>query len=81
VGASLPFAKSDVTIDIVPSAAEIDRALGRRAALARVRDSATGMANALPITIDRVAPWTKAAAARGVQLVPITAILAKTRSS
>jgi polysaccharide deacetylase 2 family uncharacterized protein YibQ len=40
-----------------------------------------GMATALPITIDRIARWTKAAEARGVQLVPITAVVAKTKSS
>jgi polysaccharide deacetylase 2 family uncharacterized protein YibQ len=80
-GSSLPFAKSDVAIDTVPSAAEIDRALGRLEALARERGNAIGMANALPITIDRIARWAKAAEARGIQLVPITAIIAKTRSS
>ena len=80
-GSSLPFAKSDVAIDTVPSAAEIDRALGRLEALARERGSAIGMANALPITIDRIARWAKAAEARGVQLVPITAVVTKTRSS
>ena len=80
-GSSLPFAKSDVALDTVPSAAEIDRALGRLEALARERGSAIGMANALPITIDRIARWAKAAEARGVQLVPITAVVTKTRSS
>jgi polysaccharide deacetylase 2 family uncharacterized protein YibQ len=81
VGASLPFAKSDVTIDIVPSAAEIDRALGRRAALARDPWQRDRHGKRTADYDRRIAPWTKAAAARGVQLVPITAILAKTRSS
>jgi len=80
-GNSLPFAKSDVAIDTVPTAAEIDRALGRLEALARDRGTAVGMASALPLTIDRLARWAKAAEARGVQLVPITAVVAKTRSS
>jgi uncharacterized protein len=80
-GNSLPFAKSDVAIDTVPTATEIDRALGRLEALARDRGMAVGMASALPITIDRLARWAKAAEARGVQLVPITAVVAKTRSS
>jgi polysaccharide deacetylase 2 family uncharacterized protein YibQ len=80
-GSSLPFAKSDVAIDTVPSATDIDRALARLEALARERGTAIGMANALPITIDRIARWAKAAEARGLQLVPITAIVAKTRSS
>jgi hypothetical protein len=80
-GSGLPFAKSDVAIDTVPSAAEIDRALARLEALARERGSVIGMATALPITINRIARWTKAAEARGVQLVPITAVVAKTKSS
>jgi uncharacterized protein len=80
-GNSLPFAKSDVAIDTVPTASEIDRALGRLEALARDRGMAVGMASALPITIDRLARWAKAAEARGVQLVPITAVVNKTRSS
>jgi polysaccharide deacetylase 2 family uncharacterized protein YibQ len=80
-GSSLPFAKSDVAIDAVPSAAEIDRALGRLEVLARERGTAVGMANALPIAIDRIARWAKAVEARGVQLVPITAVVAKARSS
>jgi polysaccharide deacetylase 2 family uncharacterized protein YibQ len=80
-GNSLPFAKSDVAIDTVPTASEIDRALGRLEALARDRGTAVGMASALPITIDRLARWAKAAEARGIQLVPITAVVAKTRSS
>jgi uncharacterized protein len=80
-GSSLPFAKSDLAIDTVPSASEIDRALGRLEALARERGTAVGMASALPITIDRIARWAKAAEARGVQLVPITAVVAKSRSS
>jgi polysaccharide deacetylase 2 family uncharacterized protein YibQ len=80
-GSSLPFAKSDVTIDTLPSASEIDRALGRLEALARERGTAVGMASALPITIDRLARWAKAVEARGIQLVPITAVVAKSRSS
>jgi len=78
---SLSFAKSDVAIDAVPSAAEIDRALGRLEAMARERGSAVGMASALPISIDRIVRWAKAAEARGVLLVPITAVVAKARSS
>jgi len=65
----------------VPSAAEIDRALGRLEAMARERGSAVGMASALPISIDRIVRWAKAAEARGVLLVPITAVVAKARSS
>jgi polysaccharide deacetylase 2 family uncharacterized protein YibQ len=75
------FAKSDVAIDAVPSAVEIDRALARLEAMARERGSAVGMAGALPISIDRIARWAKAVESRGFVLVPITGIVAKARSS
>jgi uncharacterized protein len=75
------FAKSDVAIDAVPSAVEIDRALGRLETMARERGSAVGTAGALPISIDRIVRWIKAVESRGIVLVPITGIIAKTRSS
>jgi len=78
---SLPFAKSDLAIDAVPTAADIDRALGRLEAMARERGSAVGTAGALPVSIDRIAKWAKAAEGRGILLVPITALVAKARSS
>jgi hypothetical protein len=81
-GASnLPFAKSDVTIDAVPNAAEIDKALGRLETMAREHGSAVGTAGALPVSIDRIARWAKAAEGRGIVIVPITAVVAKARSS
>ncbi|MFG3756678.1 divergent polysaccharide deacetylase family protein, partial [Klebsiella pneumoniae] len=46
--AVLPFARADASIDAVPSAAEIDRALGRLESLARERGVAIGIASALP---------------------------------
>jgi polysaccharide deacetylase 2 family uncharacterized protein YibQ len=78
---NLAFAKADLTIDSVPTAADIDRALARLETMARERGVAVGMANALPVSIDRIAKWAKAAEARGVLLVPITAVVAKAKSS
>jgi uncharacterized protein len=78
---NLPFAKADLMIDSVPTAADVDKALARLETMARERGVATGMANALPISIERIARWAKAAEARGVLLVPITAVVAKAKSS
>lgn len=73
-GASgLAFAKADLTIDNIPSPAEIDRALGRLEAMARDRGLAVGVASALPASVDRITKWAKAAEGRGVLLVPISA--------
>ena len=70
---NVPFAKADLVIDAAPTAAEIDRALARLEALARERGMAVGAASALPVSIERIARWAKAAAGRGVTLVPVSA--------
>jgi polysaccharide deacetylase 2 family uncharacterized protein YibQ len=78
---NLAFAKADVTIDSVPAAGDVDRALGRLETLARERGVAVGVASALPVSIERIARWAKAAEGRGVLLVPISAVVAKAKSS
>jgi polysaccharide deacetylase 2 family uncharacterized protein YibQ len=78
---NLAFAKADLVIDAVPAPADVDRALGRLEAMARDRGVAVGVASALPVSIERIAKWAKAAESRGVLLVPITAVVAKAKSS
>jgi polysaccharide deacetylase 2 family uncharacterized protein YibQ len=78
---NLPFAKGEVVIDAVPTPVEIDRALARLEAAARERGSAVGVASALPVAVDRIAKWAKAAEARGFTLVPISAVANKAKSS
>ena len=77
----IAFAKADVVIDSVPTGAEIERALGRLEAIARERGQAVGVASALPVAVDRIAKWAKGAPARGVTLVPISAVANKPKSS
>ena len=64
-----------MTIDATPTAVEIDRALARLEAMARERGVAVGIASALPVTIERMAQWAKAAESRGLALVPISAVV------
>jgi uncharacterized protein len=78
---NLPYAKADLMIDAVPSAAEIDRALGRLEKTARERGVAVGVASALPASIERIALWAKAAESHGIQLVPISAAVVRGKSS
>jgi uncharacterized protein len=78
---ALPFAKADIIIDSVPTPAEIDHALGRLEMAARERGVVVGMSSALPVSIERIAKWAKAAEARGLQLVPITAVALKAKPS
>ena len=78
---NLPFAKTDVVIDTVPTAVEIDRALARLEIMARDHGTAVGLATALPGTVTRIAEWAKKAEARGFILVPITMVAVKEKSS
>ena len=78
---NLPFAKTDVVIDAVPTPVEIDRALARLEVMARDRGTAVGLANALPGTISHIAEWAKKVEARGFVLVPITMVAVKEKSS
>jgi polysaccharide deacetylase 2 family uncharacterized protein YibQ len=78
---AVPFAKADLAIDTVPTAVEIDRALAQLETLARQRGVAVGVASALPISIDRIASWTKVLEGRGILLVPLTTAMQKSKSS
>lgn len=80
-GQAMPFAKADVSIDTVPTPAEIDRALARLEALAKERGSAVGIASALPISIERIGTWAKQLEGRGLMLVPLTTAMLKPKSS
>ena len=79
--ASVPFGKGDIAIDVVPTPAEIDRALTKLESAARERGVAVGTASALPVSIDRVSAWTKTLGDRGILLVPLTTAMLKSKSS
>ena len=78
---SLPFAKADLVLDSVPTAVEIDHALGRLEMAARERGLAVGMSSALPVAIEHIAKWAKAAESRGLLLIPISAAVSKAKQS
>ena len=78
---NLPFAKAEITLDSVPTAAHIDGALARLEAVARERGSVVGIASAAPASIERIAPGPRAAESRGFVLVPISAVANKPKSS
>jgi polysaccharide deacetylase 2 family uncharacterized protein YibQ len=80
-GQALSFAKADVTIDAVPTSAEIDRALAKLESLAKERGIAVGTASALPISIERISAWIKALDGHGIMLVPLTTAMLKSKSS
>ncbi|HEY0224283.1 MAG TPA: divergent polysaccharide deacetylase family protein [Pseudolabrys sp.] len=78
---SLPFAKTDIVLDAVPTPVEIDRALARLEMTARDNGTAVGIATAQPATVARVSEWAKKVEARGFVLVPITMVAIKAKSS
>jgi hypothetical protein len=80
VSLAMPFAKADVTIDAVPTAAEIDRVLGKLEILAKERGTAVGVASALPISIERIGVWIKTLEGHGIMLVPLTTAMLKSKS-
>jgi uncharacterized protein len=80
-GQAIPFAKADLSIDAVPTAAEIDRALAKLENLAKEHGTAVGIASALPVSIERIGVWIKALEGHGIMLVPLTTAMLKSKSS
>lgn len=80
-GQAMPFARADVSIDTVPTPAEIDKALARLETLAKERGTAVGVASALPISIERIGSWSRQLESRGFTLVPLTTAMLKPKSS
>ncbi len=78
---AMPFARADISIDAVPTAAEIDRALAKLEDLAKQRGTAVGIASALPISIERIGAWVKTLDSHGIMLVPLTTAMLKSKSS
>ncbi|MFB6459528.1 divergent polysaccharide deacetylase family protein [Bradyrhizobium tunisiense] len=78
---AMPFGKGDIAIDVVPTPTEIDRALNKLETAARERGAAVGTASALPVSIERIAAWTKTLGDRGILLVPLTTAMLKSKSS
>ncbi len=74
-----PVARADAVLDAVPRPDAIDRELARLEETARRSGFALGSATALPLTIDRVARWSRELAARGILLVPASRALRSPR--
>ncbi|MEJ0097592.1 MAG: divergent polysaccharide deacetylase family protein [Bauldia sp.] len=75
-GSNAPFLRADVILDADLSPAAIDERLGQLQAIARQRGYAIATATAFPVTVDRVAAFVKAAADKGITIVPVSAMVA-----
>jgi len=76
-----PFLKADVVIDTKANWSDIDAALEKLERLAIEQGFAVGSANALPVTIERIARWAKEAEGRGIRIVPLSAVATRTKQS
>jgi hypothetical protein len=79
--AKTPFVKADLVIDAKPNWSDIDAALEQLERIAADRDYAIGFASALPVSIERIARWAKAAEGRGVRIVPLSVAATRARQS
>ncbi len=73
---SAPFARADSVIDKTPSREAIDAELARLEAAAKKNGVAIGVASPLPNTVDRVSTWIAGLDAKGIALVPVSALAA-----
>ncbi len=70
----LPTVRSDLTIDPEDRPAAVDAALAKLEAIAKKRGVAVATATALPVTIERLAEWSSRLEAKGIALVPLSAV-------
>lgn len=72
-----PYLRADMVLDADLSAATIDQRLRQLQAIARERGYAIATATAFPLTIERIAAFVRAAADRGIAVVPVSALVAR----
>jgi polysaccharide deacetylase 2 family uncharacterized protein YibQ len=74
-GSKTPFVRADLVLDGELTAAAIDQRLAQLQAIARERGYAVATATAFPMTVERVAAFAQAAAAKGISIVPVSSLL------
>lgn len=74
--ADVPGRAVDLVIDDPPARAEIEAKLANLERLAREKGAVIGLAGPLrPVTIERIAAWARGLDARGIALVPVSALV------
>jgi polysaccharide deacetylase 2 family uncharacterized protein YibQ len=71
----VPFAEGDLTIDASRDRGDILKKLDQLEATARAKGFAVGTGSAFQVTVDTVADWIGEAIKRGVEIVPVTAVM------
>jgi len=72
---SLPFAQGNIVIDDGRTGRIIDKNLQALEKLARRNGRAIGIASAFPLSVRKIANWIKSAKKRGIEIVPISALV------
>lgn len=80
-GSKAPFLKADFVIDTKANWSDIDATLEKLERLAVDQGFAVGAASAFPVTIERIARWAKEAEGRGVRIVPLSTVAARSNQS
>jgi polysaccharide deacetylase 2 family uncharacterized protein YibQ len=75
-----PFIRADSVIDADTEAKAIDARLAEIEALAKRRGFAVASASAFPISIERIADFARNAADRGIEIVPLSALVPSDRT-
>ena len=71
-----PNRSVDIVVDDPPARAEIEGKLAALERLAREKGSAIGLAGPLrPVTVERIAAWTKSLEEKGIALAPVSALV------
>jgi polysaccharide deacetylase 2 family uncharacterized protein YibQ len=71
----VPFAQGDLTIDASRDRGDILKKLDQLEATARAKGFAIGTGSAFQVTVDAVADWIDEAVKRGIEIVPVTAVM------
>ncbi|MBB3949022.1 divergent polysaccharide deacetylase family protein [Aureimonas jatrophae] len=74
VAGRVPFAASDLLLDGDRTPDAIRRQLDALERVARARGTAVGVASAFETSVDTIAAWTREAEARGIEIVPVSAL-------
>jgi uncharacterized protein len=74
-GNKVPFSRADLTIDANPSRQSILAALASLEAKALENGQAIGIVSALPISVAAIAEWSRELEAKGIMLVPASALM------
>ena len=74
-------ARAELVIDATPSAEAIDAALIKLEDMARRQGGVIGVASALPVTLSRIEQWAGQLTAKGIALVPVSAVVKRSNPS